>query len=517
MDVAKLRVQLFSLLTQQKLSQIKKTKLLGQMTQKKNIGDVIRDFRKYVEDACQEEQDSYGYEDPYFEENMEHIYSENLKLLEEWGLLDLVHENLRNVGELAKRVMRYKREGEKREATKILKSKFIKRYGIQEKNTTIVPPEQVNGILLSNLLKEYLEENKQDVEVKTSDKMRSHIGFLIACIGDVNVNYFSQSDLREYKEKLNKKRRMYKGQNILISSVTKNDHLQSCKRFFDFAIGSYNDKLTNYFSNSTIYFKVKREDKKKRCVFSHEELIKIFSHKIFTRGEFTHPYQYWSPLLALFTGSRENEIAQLRVSDIVMEDGIHCISHNLSTEDKKLKTKNENLIPLHPKLIKLGFLNFVELFNKSEYQWEKTPSSHRLFKGLALDKVRGGYQKNLSRWFNGVYNKKTNRQKGFKYEVGITYTENEMKDFHSFRHTLSTELEEVGVSDKIGYMITGHSRDSETSKMNNSAGSIYRHGVSVGKMYKEICKLNFDTVLVNVQPFFEINGKKKCRNQRRKK
>ncbi len=111
MDVAKLRVQLFSLLTQQKLSQIKKTRLLGQMTQKKTIGDVIRDFRKYVEDANPEEQDSYGYEDPCFEENMEHIYSEDLKLLEEWGLLDLVHANFRNVGELAKRAMRYKREG----------------------------------------------------------------------------------------------------------------------------------------------------------------------------------------------------------------------------------------------------------------------------------------------------------------------------------------------------------------------------------------------------------------------
>ena len=50
MDVAKLRVQLFSLLTQQKLSQIKKTKLLGQMTQKKTIHDVVRDFMKYVEE-----------------------------------------------------------------------------------------------------------------------------------------------------------------------------------------------------------------------------------------------------------------------------------------------------------------------------------------------------------------------------------------------------------------------------------------------------------------------------------
>ena len=50
MDVAKLHVQLFSLLTQQKLSQIKKTRLLGQMTQKKTIHDVVRDFMKYVEE-----------------------------------------------------------------------------------------------------------------------------------------------------------------------------------------------------------------------------------------------------------------------------------------------------------------------------------------------------------------------------------------------------------------------------------------------------------------------------------
>ncbi len=55
-----------------------------------------------------------------------------------------------------------------------------------------------------------------------------------------------------------------------------------------------------------------------------------------------------------------------------------------------LKSVSERVIPIHPKLIELGFLNFVKE--------QKKKNSQRLFSHLKLDS--DGYIKNVSRFFN---------------------------------------------------------------------------------------------------------------------
>ncbi|PHZ83471.1 site-specific integrase [Paremcibacter congregatus] len=508
LNAAKLRVQSLSLFTQKTLYKIKSAKLEGLVDREKSLNSIIEEYRDYIAGADPWEQESVHFRTPDFERIIEHI-GEELIYIKEGGLLGYVDQDLNNLEELRKKI----ENSCKRKNAIEIETILNKMVHSEAKNTVVQNENQSQKTLLSDLLQEYLNDEIGEVRPKTRGKMKSHIDFFIKCIGNIDVNEFSQSNLRAYREKLNQRSRTLKGEKVLISNVTKNDHLTSCRTLFDFAIGHYNSRLENYFTSPAVFYKVKKSDKKDRIPFSSDELIGIFSHEIFTEGEFLHPYQYWAPLLALFTGSRENEISQLRVSDIIVEDGISCISHNLSSPDKHLKTTKEREIPIHPTLIKLGFLDFVNLFRKPRYQWENQLLPHRLFKGLSLDKTNGGYHKNLSRWFNGCYDKKQCRQTGFKYEVGISTPVNQMKDFHNFRHTFSTEMEEVGAQPNISYQITGHSIDSETSKMNKSAGARYRHGVSVAKMYKEICKLSFDDVLINVKPFFELNGEKKCRNK----
>jgi len=255
MDVAKLRVQSLSLLTQQRLSNIKKAKLLGQMAEKKNAYETFLAHLEYMRNAPFEEQKHFGFTDPHYESNAEEYYREQLMFLEKHDLLNYVHDNFSNVENLVRKAETYDKEREEIEINNKLRHSIPEPFNPQENKPNIVQSEQGKGILLSHLLEKYLEENKQDVRVKTSDKMKSHIGFLICCIGDKDVSNFTQSDLRDYKEKLNEKTKGYKDQDVLISPVTKNDHLESCKRLFDFAIGSYNDKLPNYFSNPTIRYK----------------------------------------------------------------------------------------------------------------------------------------------------------------------------------------------------------------------------------------------------------------------
>jgi integrase len=77
-----------------------------------------------------------------------------------------------------------------------------------------------------------------------------------------------------------------------------------------------------------------------------------------TDGE--RPADTWLPFLALYTGARLEELGQLRLTDVREEDGIPFLAIELG-DGKRLKTRSSRRrIPIHPDLIRLGFLTFVE-------------------------------------------------------------------------------------------------------------------------------------------------------------
>ena len=80
------------------------------------------------------------------------------------------------------------------------------------------------------------------------------------------------------------------------------------------------------------------------------------------------PERYWVTMLAAYSGARLNEVCQLNVSDIQKIDGIWAINLNADSEDKSIKTEAGNrIIPLHPKLIDLGLLDYVkQMKNQSQ-------------------------------------------------------------------------------------------------------------------------------------------------------
>src|SRR5207249_331618 len=69
---------------------------------------------------------------------------------------------------------------------------------------------------------------------------------------------------------------------------------------------------------------------------------------------------YWLPYLALYTGARLEELAQLRVVDVKIEDGIAYLDiHGL--DGRRVKTRSpERKVPLHPELLRIGLLRYVE-------------------------------------------------------------------------------------------------------------------------------------------------------------
>jgi integrase len=174
------------------------------------------------------------------------------------------------------------------------------------------------------------------------------------------------------------------------------------------------------------------------------ELTALFTSRVYTvgyrpsggRGEAA----YWLPLLGLFTGARQGELAPLTAANIGRDEssGIHIIT---ITDDEarsvRVKTtSSRRIVPVHPALMRLGFLSLVDLRRTQD------GASAALFP-LMQPGPRGGYAEGWSKWF-GRYLR----------SIGIVETS---RVFHSFRHSFKDALRAAGIGEDINDALTGHS------------------------------------------------------------
>ena len=95
--------------------------------------------------------------------------------------------------------------------------------------------------------------------------------------------------------------------------------------------------------------------------FTSDEMNLILGDRFISESlAINKPERYWVTLLSAYSGARLNEICQLNVDDISKTDGIWPTNSNGDSADKSTNTKSGNrVIPLHPKLLSLGFLNYL--------------------------------------------------------------------------------------------------------------------------------------------------------------
>lgn len=79
------------------------------------------------------------------------------------------------------------------------------------------------------------------------------------------------------------------------------------------------------------------------------------------------PEQVWLPLIILYGGMRNNEIAQLYVDDIQEQDGIPFfrITDDAARKQRVKSEPSRRLLPIHPKLIELGVMEYVQKIKES--------------------------------------------------------------------------------------------------------------------------------------------------------
>jgi integrase len=251
------------------------------------------------------------------------------------------------------------------------------------------------------------------------------------------------------------------------SSKTARDRLVWLKSLLNYAC----DDLEVIPKNPWRGLDIKAHTEAPRQPWSDESLTKLFSHPIWTEGLIPKDNKaggwvaYWIPLLGLYSGARCSELCQLRTDDIKKESGVWKMQIHDGDPTQRIKTNAaRRSIPIHSELLRLGFIQYWESIEKGSL-WPKLPQRE----GKA-----GGY---FSQFFGEL-----------RAELGIPSS----MSFHSFRHSVRTNLVCAGVAESVVDKLLGHiSTGSVGSK-------VYTH-LSIQKLQESINCLPTSTA--NVQQY----------------
>jgi integrase len=160
-------------------------------------------------------------------------------------------------------------------------------------------------------------------------------------------------------------------------------------------------------------------------------------------------------LIALFTGARRREVAQLLLSDFYVKDGIQAMSINiLEDEDKSVKSAAAiRVIPVHPELTNLGLLDYLQDVKTLGLGPEVFPGI-----GTNADGEKG----------NAVGNFWRNHMK----KLGLFNSRS--PTFHSFRSTALQELKDRGVEWEMRCQLAGHEIEHVSEGYNPNKFSLQR-------------------------------------------
>jgi integrase len=292
-------------------------------------------------------------------------------------------------------------------------------------------PLKSASLTFTGVQEKYIAEVKvaDGWEPKTESENRAIYDLFVEAKGDLPVDQIDRAMMSDYKSSVlmcippnMKKVKQYAGMSIeeiiatkpekTISPNTINKHIRRLSSLFNYAV-----KNGHISSNpaSDMQIKNKKRADQEREAYITDDLDKLFNSKEYIEGKHRQPYCFWTPLIALYTGCRLEEICQLHLEDIRQDHGVWIFDINDKNEKKLKNRSSERLVPIHPQLINLGLIKFAAGLREKGHS--------RLFP--ELKQQRDGYGQIVSKWFGR-----------YKTRCGIGAG----KTFHSFRHTFITHL-----------------------------------------------------------------------------
>jgi integrase len=283
--------------------------------------------------------------------------------------------------------------------------------------------------------------------------------------------FFLNASMKEAIEKnATERRKTMQGQTI----QRKLDHV---RRFFDWALIN-NLIAENPAANMKIVAAGRQSRRSDRKPFTVDELRLLFKLPLFVGCKSYHrwkepgackvrDHRYWLPLLALWTGARQAELAQLLTSDIETVDGVLVISINDTGDDetpkcvaKKVKNSSSvRIVPVHDQMRLLGFPKYVDRMKREK--------SDRLFP--LCERAKDESFSPFSKHFRNVLT-----ACGIK-RSGVV--------FHSFRHLFEDAMRAAKLDGEVRRRLTG--REIEGSV------ALYGDGYPVSVLKEEIDKVRY--------------------------
>jgi len=299
---------------------------------------------------------------------------------------------------------------------------------------------------LSILAGRYYAEKK--MRPKTKLEWEGVIARFVATVGDLPVKVIAPAHVRAFKAALVATKGRTGG---TLSPATVRKTLGALAAILSWAL---REGYLTINPAARITIDATDSDETGRLPYSAEDLKVIFGEE--REGDANH----WLPWLALYTGARLEELGQLRVADVRHEDGVDYLAIEPG-DGKRVKTKSsKRRVPIHPELIKLGLLGFVE--------GQRAAGQVRLFPELK------GSRFSLTAAWSKYWGRHVR-------SLGIT---DRRKVLHSLRHGWKTAARSV-MSEELHDAITGHS--------NGSVGRAYGN-VPLKALAEAMAKVRFDGV-----------------------
>lgn len=260
------------------------------------------------------------------------------------------------------------------------------------------------------------------------------------------------------------------------SISTVNNRIIRISAFLNWCVEDEYLDMNRLANKKTKIISKKKAKKWERLSYTNEDLDRLFKSSWYTKKLVLnlkeHPDKIFAPLLGLYQWFRVNELCSLYIKDIITVKNISCFNIEEDEADKHIKgDASERIVPIHPKLIELGFLDFVAYQKKQGYK--------RIFQNLYYT-VGKGYGQAFSKKFNN-----RNFKREFIDEEFLEIGAKRRKDFHSFRHTFTENLKDVeGVQDGALDYINGHYSSSHSQKTYGKR--------NMERIYQIISKLEYE-------------------------
>ncbi len=363
----------------------------------------------------------------------------------------------------------------------------FEQYALQEKSispsVSNPSPEagtEAEAVPYQAAVQEYLAEGQRGElwAAKTISEKREALDLLGKITGDKPTAHLTKADARLAKATLSKlpknrsknprTRDLSLADMLTVEGVPKiaartvNAYVSAFQSFARWAVNN-GHAAENVFAHTRVRIKT-RDRSKQRASFDAAQLSTMFTHLTSNPDNLVNKDDHkWPTLIAMFTGARLNEVAQLHTNDIRLHEGMWCIDIN-DDDGKMLKTSaSRRLVPVHQQLLDAGLLRFVES--------RCGGSTVRLFPSLSYS-AQNGYGRNAGRWFN----EKFLPALGLKQDTLV---------FHSLRHSMVTLLTQADVPDSRVKAIMGHGQVGVT--YNN----YFKSGFTFVQLKAEIDKFTF--------------------------